>query len=43
MWKERFALTLLMQLGLVYATCLPAQVQTLVPAVVPGAKPAKVE
>jgi S-formylglutathione hydrolase FrmB len=43
MRKERLALTLLTQLGLIYTTCLPAQVQTLVPAVVPGAKPAKVE
>jgi pimeloyl-ACP methyl ester carboxylesterase len=34
---------LLMQLGLVCASGLHAQVQTLVPAVVPGAKPAKVE
>jgi len=32
-----------MQLGFGYATCVQAQVQTLVPAVVPGAKPAKVE
>ena len=43
MRKERFALLLLMQLGVGYATCVQAQVQTLVPAVVPGAKPAKVE
>jgi len=32
-----------MQLGFGYATCVQAQVQTLVPAVVPGAKPATVE
>src|SRR6201982_1738346 len=43
MRKQRFALMLLMQLGLVCASGLHAQVQTLVPAVVPGAKPAKVE
>src|SRR5580693_6120492 len=43
MRKQRFALMLLMQLGLACASCLHAQVQTLVPAVVPGAKPAKVE
>ena len=43
MRKERFALLLLMELGLGYATCVQAQVQTLVPVVVPGAKPAKVE
>jgi len=43
MRKERFAMTLLLQLGLVYATWVQAQVQTLVPAVVPGAKPARVE
>lgn len=43
MQKERFALMLLMQLGLVCATGLRAQVQTVVPAAVPGAKPAKVE
>jgi S-formylglutathione hydrolase FrmB len=43
MRKERFSLLLLMQLGLGYATCVQAQVQTLVPAVVPGAKPSKVE
>jgi S-formylglutathione hydrolase FrmB len=43
MRKERFALMFVMQLGLVCATGLQAQVQTLVPAVVPGAKPAKVE
>jgi S-formylglutathione hydrolase FrmB len=43
MRKQRFALMLLMQLGLGCATGLQAQVQTLVPALVPGAKPAKVE
>ena len=43
MRKQRFALMLLMQLGLVCSSGLHAQVQTLVPAVVPGAKPAKVE
>jgi S-formylglutathione hydrolase FrmB len=43
MRKQRFALMLLMQLGLVCASGLHPQVQTLVPAVVPGAKPAKVE
>src|SRR5271156_1200838 len=43
MRKQRFVLMLLMQLGLVCASGLHAQVQTLVPAVVPGAKPAKVE
>ena len=43
MRKQRFALILLMQLGLVCGSGLHAQVQTLVPAVVPGAKPAKVE
>jgi len=43
MLKERFILVLLMQLGLGCATCVQAQVQTLVPAIVPGAKSAKVE
>jgi enterochelin esterase-like enzyme len=43
MRKEQFALTLLMQLCLVCTTNLRAQVQTLVPDVIPGAKPAKVE
>ena len=43
MRKQRFALMLLIQLGLVCASGLHGQVQTLVPAVVPGAKPAKVE
>ncbi|QHS51370.1 alpha/beta hydrolase family protein [Edaphobacter sp. 12200R-103] len=39
---KRLALMFL-QWGLVGAFCMQAQVQTLVPAVVPGAKPAKVE
>src|SRR5580765_3261882 len=43
MRKQQFPLMLLMQFGLVCASGLHAQVQTLVPAVVPGAKPAKVE
>ena len=43
MRQQRFALIFWMQLGLVCATGLQAQVQTLIPAVVPGAKPAKVE
>lgn len=42
MREKRFALVLI-QLYLIGATCLPAQVQTLVPPVVPGAKPVKVE
>src|SRR4051812_28721799 len=43
MRKERFALMLSMQLGLLCTTGLRAQVQTLVPAVVNGGKAAKVE
>ena len=43
MLKQRFALMLLVQLAFVCVSGLHAQVQTLVPAVVSGAKPAKVE
>lgn len=42
MREKRFALVLI-QFCLIGATCLPAQVQTLVPPVIPGAKPVKVE
>lgn len=43
MSSKKLAAVVLTQLGLVFASCLEAQVQTIVPPVVPGAKPVKVE